>query len=74
MDLFNTHSNIMHNKIQNSIDKLIERYREKLFTSTEKMYFNNSLSMGNIYSYVIPTLKYLDKEHLRITNVFNMNV
>lgn len=74
MDLFNIHSNIMHNKIQNSIDKLIEKYREKIFVSTEKMYFNNSLSMGNIYSYIVPNLKYLDKEHLRITNVFNMNI
>ena len=73
-EFYNDQANLMFDTIRQSLDVLFEIYRDKLFTSTNKLYYNNSLSFSNIYSYVIPTNKYQDQQDLRISNVFNANI
>lgn len=72
--LFNDKANIMFNSIKRSIEYLFETYRLQLFTSTNKLFFNNSAPLSNIYGYIVPTNGYLDNANLRIKNVFNANI
>ena len=74
LNMFNTQSNTMFLKISASIDILFEHYRCTLFTSTNQLYFNNSATLTNIYSYIIPTEAYAENDQLRISNVFNANI
>lgn len=72
--LFNNQSTTLFNNIQYFIDKLFEKYRQPLFCSTDKLFFNNSLSMSNIYGYIIPKTGPVDDSCLKIQNVFNTNI
>ena len=73
-NLFNNQANIMFNNLQKSMDILFETYRVTLFCSTNKLFFNNSPTLSNIYSYLVPTDKFNDDSCLRISNVFNVNI
>ncbi|XWV26402.1 capsid protein [Tupanvirus soda lake] len=74
LQLFNNQANKMFNNIRKSIDTLFEKYRTRLFNSTDKLFFNNSPSLSNIYAYSVPTENFKDNENLRIKNVFNANI
>ncbi|XWV25141.1 hypothetical protein QJ856_gp0634 [Tupanvirus deep ocean] len=74
LQLFNNQANIMFNNIRKSIDILFEKYRTQLFKSTDKLFFNNSSSLSNIYAYSVPTENFKDNENIRIKNVFNANI
>ena len=74
LELFNGQANITIDKIKKNIDMLFEKYRSKLFDTTDKLFFNNSPSLTNIYSYIVPTKNFHDNEELRISNVFNANI
>lgn len=74
LDFFNSQSNTMFINIKSSIDTLFEKYRDKLFTSTDKLFFNNSTSLSNIYGYFVPEQDRRDDLNNHITNVFNANI
>ena len=74
LSLFNTEANNMFNRINKSMDIIFETYRSKLFCSTDKLFFNNSAPLSNIYCYIAPTNKFQDDACLKISNVFNANI
>ena len=63
--LINTRAITMMNNISNSIERLYQAYRHKLFNATSSLFFNNSSSPSNIYGYIVPD---------NCNNVFNMNI
>jgi hypothetical protein len=74
LKIFNEGINNMFSQTAKMVDILFEKYRDKLFSSTEKMFYQNSTPLSNIYSYLVPKSPYQDKKNLRITNVFNINI
>ena len=74
LTLFNTEANTMFINVQKFVDILFERYRTKLFCSTDRLFFNNSPPLSNIYSYLAPTDGFKDDSNLKISNVFNTNI
>lgn len=55
LNFFNRRANTMFDTIQKSMDILFEAYRNRLFYSTDKLFYNNHPEPSNIYSYLIPT-------------------
>lgn len=72
--LHNDQANKMFDNMKNFIDLLFEVYFNKLFSSTEKLFFYNSPPLSNIYGYKVPVTNFKDTENLRIPNVFSTNV
>ncbi|MEM0354132.1 MAG: major capsid protein [Thermoplasmata archaeon] len=59
--------------IRNSIDTLFEAYREKLFTSTEQLFYRNYVPVSNIYAYFVTNIE-LNQNPQKTANVFNLNI
>ncbi|MEM3061936.1 MAG: major capsid protein [Nitrososphaerota archaeon] len=59
--------------MRNSIDALFEAYREKLFISTDRLFYRNCVPATNIYAYFVPNAD-LDQDPQKIGNVFNLNI
>jgi hypothetical protein len=74
LQLFNNQANIMFNNIRKFMELLFQSYQSKLFSSTDKLFFNNSPPLSNIYGYIAPTNNFKDNESHRIKNVFNTNI
>jgi len=74
LKIFNKQSNEMFDRIQIYSELLYESYWNKLFSSTDKLFYNNSPPITNIYGYIVPTTNFIDDENLRIKNVFNANI
>lgn len=55
VNLVKNHIYILFDTIETQIDILYEAYRGKLFTDINNLYFNNSSSLTNIYSYIVNT-------------------
>ena len=71
---FNNNAIAMFANIKNSTDILFESYREKLFRSTDTLFFRNSAPLSSIYSYIAPEEPYHDSQINRIANVMNTNI
>lgn len=74
-NLYNNEARKMMNIIRQSMDILFEKYRNNLFSFTNKLFFNNNNTNNNIYAYVIPTKPYITQNCMIETrNVFNTNI
>ena len=74
LKFFNAQSNLMFGNVKKSMDILFEAYRRNLFSSTDKLFYNNSPPLSNIYSYFVPEAGFIDNGSQRINNVFNANI
>ena len=74
LESVNMKLNTMISNINKIMDQLFERYRQQLFTSTDKLFLYNAPPVSNIYSYLIPQIPFQDKSRYRISNVFNANI
>lgn len=76
------YANIYNNKarkmiitIKQHMDILFEKYRNNLFSSINKLFFNNNSTNNDIYAYIIPTQPYIEQNNNTNTgNVFNINI
>ena len=73
INFFNARANNMFSNIENGMDRIYERVRSKVFSTTYGMGLYLGDIRDNVYSYTNPTGPYQDNSTKRVTNTKNLN-